>query len=43
MALFSSSVVAGLDVVTLSIFGADVTVITVVGIVIDDEVIKDDG
>lgn len=45
IALFSSSVVAGLVVVTLSIVGADVAVLTVLVIVMDDDddVIEDDG
>lgn len=42
MALFSSSLMAGLVVVTFSVVGADVAVVTVVGIVMDDVVMIDD-
>lgn len=43
MALFSSSLVAGLGVVTFFVIGADVVIVTVVGTVTDDVVIKDNG
>lgn len=43
MALFSSSLLAGLVVVTLFIVGGVVGVVTVVGMVMDDVVRMDDG
>lgn len=43
MALFSSSLMAGLVVVTFCIVGADVVIVTGFGMVMDDTVMMDDG